>query len=291
MAKPTDLLGAHVSTSGGLHTAPARAAEIDSRVMQIFTSAPQKWSEGVEISEAEADAFRAACEEHGIASTTVHASYLLNHATPKADLYERSVRGLVAELVRCEAIGADHLVLHPGSATDGDRAAGLERNAKAVLRALQVVPGNCRLLLEGTSGKGNVLGRTFEELATMIAFVVASEPALETRIGVCLDTCHLYAAGYDLVNDYKGVMAELRAVLDPALVHCWHINDSEGALGSTTDRHSHIGEGHIGAAAFGQLVNDPLFANTPMLLETPKTPDAVTADTKNLGVLRALRRG
>lgn len=285
---PDDLLGAHVSIGGGVHTAPARAAAIGSRWMQIFTKAPQQWAEPA-FGEAERAAFRAACAEHGVVGTTVHASYLINAASPDAALYEKSVRSLTAEYRRCVTLGAAHLVVHPGAATDGDREAGRARNAAAVVRVLREVQGDTRLCLENTSGRGTILGSRFAELAALLERVADADAALLPRVGVCLDTCHLYAAGYDLRARYAEVIAELDGGIGLERVCVWHLNDSVGALGSTTDRHAHIGEGHLGEAGFLPLLQDARFRDLPMLLETPKGDDPVASDMRNLALLRRLR--
>lgn len=284
-----DLLGAHVSSSGGCHTAPARAAEIGSRWTQIFTKQPQRWAEP-ELSESDGAAYRDACAEHGIVGTTVHASYLINAATPDETLYERSVASLAAEYRRCVTIGAAHLVVHPGSATDGDRQAGLVRNADAVARVLREVEGDTVLCLEGTTGKGNVLGSTLEELRFLLDRIDEQVgPDARARAGCCLDSCHMYAAGYDLRESYEDVMRQVEDVVGLDRIRVWHLNDSQGALGSTTDRHAWIGEGYIGEEGFRQLLRDPRFAALPMLLETPKGDDAVASDRRNLELLRSLR--
>jgi deoxyribonuclease-4 len=283
-----DLLGAHVSVSGGLHTAAERAAGIGSRWTQIFTKAPQQWAEP-ELGPEHCSAYRGACTEHGVVGTTVHASYLINAASPQPALYERSVASLAAEYRRCVAIGAAHLVVHPGSATDGDRAAGLARNAAAVARVLRETDGETVLCLESTSGKGNVLGARLEELARLVAEVEAHDLALAPRVGVCLDTCHLFAAGYDLRDRYDEVMEEIDRTVGLSRVRVWHLNDSEGELGSTVDRHAWIGEGWIGLEGFARLVRDEAHRDVPMLLETPKRDDATASDRRNLAVLRELR--
>lgn len=283
-----DFLGAHVSVTGGVHTAAERAAAIRSRWMQIFTKAPQQWADPV-FGDAERDACCAACEQHGVIGTTVHASYLINAASPKADLYEKSVGSLTAEYRRCVAIGADHLVVHPGSATDGDREAGLIRNADAVVRTLHSVEGDTVLCLEVTTGKGNVLGSTLDELAQLLALITDQDRDLADRVGICLDTCHMYAAGYDLRDGYDAVIAEIERTIGLDRVKVWHLNDSQGALGSTIDRHAWIGEGHIGEEGFRRLVRDDRFREVPMLLETPKLDDPVASDTRNLTLLRSFR--
>jgi len=283
----TDLFGAHVSISGGVATAPARAAEIGSRWTQIFTKAPQQWAEP-QFGDDDGEAYRAACDAHGVVGTTVHASYLINAASPNPALYEKSVRSLAAEYRRCVTIGAAHLVVHPGSATDGDRPAGLARNAAAIVQVLAEEQGDTLLCLECTSGKGNVLGSRLEELAAMVDEILRLDDSLGDRIGVCLDTCHLFAAGYDLRDEYPAFGEAVDGTVGSGMVKVWHLNDSQGALGSTIDRHAWIGEGQIGEEGFRNLVADARFRDIPMLLETPKGDDPVVSDRRNLAVLRGL---
>lgn len=283
-----DSLGAHVSISGGVHNAPERAAAIGSRWTQIFTKAPQQWAEPV-FGDAEREAYHLACEEHGLIGTTVHASYLINAASPQEALYERSVRSLAAEYRRCLVLGANHLVVHPGSATDGDRDAGLVRNASAVVRVLRELEGETFLCLEVTTGRGNVLGSTLGELAQLLERITDEDQAVARRVGFCLDTCHLYAAGYDLGGHYDDIMTEVDRSVGIDRVLVWHLNDSLGALGSTVDRHAGIGEGHLGVESFRPLICDPRFRNLPMVLETPKGDDPTATDRRNLSLLRSLR--
>jgi deoxyribonuclease-4 len=284
-----DLFGAHVSISGGVHNAPERAAAIQSRWTQIFTKAPQRWADP-EFGEAQSESYRSACAEHGIVGTTVHASYLINAASPIQGLFEQSVRSLAGEYRRCAMIGAAHLVVHPGAATDGDREGGLRRHADAVVTVLKEVETETILCLEGTTGKGTVLGNTFEELAAMLSMISDRGGDWLDRVGICLDTCHLYASGYDITHGYETVMGQLEGTLGHERVRVWHMNDSRGGLGSTTDRHAWIGEGFIGEEGFANLVNDERFRGIPMLLETPKGDDAAASDIRNLTVLRGLRR-
>jgi deoxyribonuclease IV len=285
-----DLLGAHVSTSGGgCPSGPARAAEIGSRWIQIFTKQPQRWADPV-FGDREREAYKAACEEHGVIGTTVHASYLINAASPTEWLYEKSVLSLEAEYRRSATIGAAHVVVHPGSATDGDRKSGLLRNAYAVVHALQAIEADTILCLEGTTGKGNILGATLEELRLMLDMVEeVGGSDIRKRAACCLDTCHLYAAGYDLRERYEEVMAEVEHVIGLAEIRVWHLNDSQGALGSKTDRHAWIGDGEIGTEGFRQLMTDDRWIDTPMLLETPKGDDATASDRRNLELLRSMR--
>ena len=202
MAK-VDELGAHVSAAGGVDKAPARAAEIDAAVLQLFTKQPNRWAEK-EIPDETAEAFRAERSRYGIRTAVSHDSYLINLATPDAELFEKSYRSFRMELERCVALGLEYLVTHPGNATDGNVERGLEQNAQAVDRALDEVGGDTMVLLETTAGSGKVLGATFEQLAAMIERIDSRRRA---RVGICLDTCHVWVAGYDLREDYDGVFS------------------------------------------------------------------------------------
>jgi len=280
-----DELGAHVSTAGGVQHAPARAAELPAAVLQLFTKQANRW---VEPDPARLDtaAFLDERARHAIRFAASHDSYLINLATPDATLFERSFHAFRAELRRCVALGLDALVTHPGNATDGDREGGLQRNADAIARALDEVPGPTLVLLETTAGAGRVLGADFPELAAMIERIPAP---LRDRVGVCLDTCHVWAAGYDLQNDYDGVFRRFDAAIGLDRLRLFHLNDSIGPRGSRRDRHADIGAGTLGTEPFRRLLADPRFRHVPKLLETPKGNDALAADRRNLAVLRSLR--
>jgi deoxyribonuclease IV len=280
-----DELGAHVSSAGGVDRAPGRAAQLDSVVLQLFTKQPSRWAEPV-LDEETVRRFGAARAEHGIVAAATHDSYLINLASPDPVLHERSYASFVAELRRCEALGIELLVTHPGHATDGDVDAALARNAGAITRALDEVNGAVHVLLETTAGSGRALGASFEQLGAMIERIA---PAQRARVGVCLDTCHVWAAGYDIASDYGGVMRRFDDAIGCDRLRLFHLNDSIGGLGSRRDRHADIGEGALGEAPFRSLLDDPRFATVPKLLETPKGDDAVANDRRNLGRLRALR--
>ncbi|HEX7117633.1 MAG TPA: deoxyribonuclease IV [Longimicrobiales bacterium] len=280
-----DELGAHVSVAGGIELAPARAAEIDSVVVQIFTKQPNRWAEK-EIPEDTAAAFREARERHGIRIAVSHDSYLINLATPDAALFEKSCDSFRMELRRCVSLGLEYLVTHPGNATDGDVARGLEQNARAIDRALAEVDGDTVVLLETTAGSGKVLGATFEQLADMIDRI---DPARRDRVGICLDTCHVWAAGYDLRREYDGVFDRLDRTVGLDRLRLFHLNDSVGDLGSRRDRHADIGHGTLGDEPFRRLMNDDRFRSVPKVLETPKGDDYAAADRANLGRLRGYR--
>lgn len=281
------LLGAHVSTAGGCRNAPARGADIGAVAIQVFTKQPNRWAE-VQLSTDECLAFRLALAEHGVAYANAHDSYLINLATPDPLLLDRSYAAFAAELRRANQLGLDALVTHPGNATDGDVPRGLAQNADLIGRALEEMGGTAMVLLETTAGSGKVLGSRFEELAEMIDRMPAG---VRDRVGVCVDTCHVYAAGYDLRGDYDGVINALADVIGLERVRLFHLNDSATAFASRRDRHAAIGEGSLGDEPFRRLVNDPRFASVPMVLETPKEhpddpKDVVTLDRQNLARLR-----
>lgn len=279
-----DELGAHVSIAGGVANAPARAAALAAQVMQIFTKMASRWAEPL-ITEHDATAFRAAVTAHGIRFTAAHDSYLINLASPDPVLHARSLESFRAELRRCALLGIDCVVSHPGNATDDDVPSGIARNADAITRALEECPGPA-LLLETTAGAGRVLGATFPQLAEIIARIPA---ALQPRVGVCLDTCHVWAAGYDLRSDYDDVFRELDDALGLTRLRLFHFNDSVAPLGSRRDRHAHIGAGALGDGPFRRILLDERFAAVPKLIETPKDDDVLVADRRNLAHLRALR--
>jgi deoxyribonuclease-4 len=283
--RQTDELGAHVSAQGGAQNAPARAAEIGAVVFQLFTKQPNRWAEPV-LSSATGDAFRNAREEFGIQAVASHDSYLINLASPDPALWERSLACFRGELERCEVLGLEYLVTHPGNATDGDVDAGIHRNALGLTRALEASPGVTRVLLEITAGSGTSIGATFENLAAIRAGV--PEPH-RSRVGVCFDTCHVYAAGYDLVNDYEAVWESFDRVLGLDRLWLFHLNDSRHPLGSRKDRHADIGEGALGEDPFRRIMRDARFTDVPKVLETPKGEDGVAADRENLARLRRFR--
>jgi deoxyribonuclease IV len=281
------LLGAHVSTAGGCRNAPGRAADIGANAIQVFTKQPNRWAE-VQVSGDEALAFRAGLAEHGVAFANAHDSYLINLATHDALLLDRSYAAFLGELRRANELGLDALVTHPGNATDGDLPRGLAQNADMIGRALEEAGGTVQVLLETTAGSGKVIGARFEQLAEMIARMPGS---VDDRVGVCVDTCHVYAAGYDLRGDYDGVMNALADVIGLDRVRLFHLNDSATPFASRRDRHAAIGEGSLGDEPFRRLMNDPRFALVPKVLETPKEhpenpKDLVTLDRINLARLR-----
>ena len=275
------LLGAHVSIAGGTHEAPPRAKAIDATAMQVFSKMANRWAERDCLDE-ECTRFRAALAETNVRATMAHDSYLINLASPDPVLRARSLDSFIAELRRCGALGIGVLVSHPGNFMD-DREAGIARNADAITEALERVPGDVMLCLETTAGSGTSLGSSFDELAAIIARVGSD---VRGRVGVCVDTCHVYSAGYDLVNDYDGVWARFEDALGIPAPQAMHLNDSKTPLGSRRDRHELIAEGSLGEAPFRRLMNDPRFAAVPKVIETPKLDDAEATDRRMLERLR-----
>jgi deoxyribonuclease-4 len=261
--------------------APPRATAIDATAIQLFTKMANRWAER-DCEDEECRLFRERLAETRVQATMAHDSYLINLASPDAPLRARSLASFVAELRRCHALGLDYLVSHPGNYMD-DRDAGIARNADAISEALGAVPGRTVLCLETTAGSGTALGATFEELATLIERI---DPAQRERVGVCLDTCHVYSAGYDLVNDYDGVIARLDDALGLARLKGMHLNDSKTPFASKRDRHELIAEGSLGEGPFRRIMTDERLASVPKVIETPKLEDATATDSRMLVRLR-----
>jgi deoxyribonuclease IV len=282
---PSDEVGAHISTAGGVEHAPARAREIGSVTLQLFTKQPNRWAEPV-ISPERAEAYAQEHRERRIATAGAHDSYLINLSTPDPLLWERSYAAFRAELARCTALALDFLVTHPGNATDGDRESGIARNAHGVTRALEEVPGSTRVLLEITAGSGTSVGGSLEDLQAILEQI--PEPQ-RRRVGICFDTCHAYSAGYDLVANYDGVWREFEDRFGMERLGLFHLNDSKHPFASRKDRHEHIGQGTLGEGPFRRIMTDPRFQAVPKVLETPKGDDMVTLDRENLARLRRFR--
>ncbi len=281
-------VGAHMSIAGGLHRAIERAESEGATALQIFVRNQRQW-DAKPMADDDRDRFREARLASGLSGVIAHASYLPNLASPDDALWERSISAITDELGRADALGLDALVLHPGAHMGSGVDAGLTRISRAVRRILDAHPrARCRLLFETTAGAGTQIGSRFDELARLMA---TSGPL--DRLGVCLDTCHVYAAGHDIGSaaGYRRVRRELDAIVGLVHLHAVHVNDSEGALGSHLDRHAHIGRGEIGDAGFGALMRDPRLAAVPKILETPKgRTRGRTWDAVNLARLRRLAR-
>ena len=275
-------LGAHVSIAGGTPESALRALEIGASAAQIFTKQANRWLER-EVDATETDAFRAAFARTPVRWICAHDSYLINLASPDPELRARSIESFRTELRRCHALGLDALVSHPGNFMD-ERSNGLSRNADAIVEALELEHGPTRLLMELTAGQGTVLGGTFEEMAELLSRIPSS---LASRVGVCLDTAHIWPAGYDLVSDYDGVWNRFGDTIGFAQLGCLHLNDSKAALGSHLDRHELIGEGTIGAEVFRRIMTDERLASVPRIIETPKGDIPAAADSRMLSLLRS----
>lgn len=288
-------LGAHMSIAGGLPRAVDRARASRCDALQIFTKSAGQWRARALPSE-EIALFRRRVEESGIHPVVAHNSYLINLAAATAGLREQSIAALGDEMDRAEALGLNGLVMHPGSYTTGTEAEGLRLIADALAVLLRARPGaRTMILLEHTAGQGTNLGHRFEHLASIIERLDGSP-----RVGVCLDTCHLLTAGFDLCSEtgYEDTFREFDRVVGLDRIKAFHLNDSKRPCGSRVDRHEHIGKGCLGLEPFRRLLNDRRFANLPMLLETPKleTPasrrrsDVDPWDARNLRTLRKLIR-
>lgn len=280
-------LGAHMSIAGGLDRAPLRGRQAGCDTIQLFTKSNRQW-QAKPLTDRETAAYRAALTATGIGPVVAHDCYLINLAAPAAPTWRRSVAAFREEMERAEQLGIPFLVTHPGAHLGAGEAAGIARVAEALNTLHAALPDLAlQVLLETTAGQGTSLGRRFEEIAAILERVEAAH-----RVGVCLDTCHLFAAGYDIRTPagYAKTVQDLAACVGIGRVQAIHLNDSKGGLGSRLDRHAHIGEGSLGTAAFRLLLTDPRFRRIPMILETPKDGDDGSADRRNLARLRRLLR-
>ena len=280
------LFGAHKSIAGGYHNALLEAQAHACDTVQLFTKNNNQWR-AKDLTADDIRIFKKTLRQTRLRFPMAHDCYLINLASPDAVLYRKSVEAFVIEVQRAEALGLRYLVTHPGAAVDGDEEAGLAR----VARALDEVHGCCpdfrvQVLLETTAGQGSSLGHRFEHLARILTLV--SQPE---RLGICLDTCHVFAAGYALYpeEEYRATFRAFDRQIGLSRLRAFHLNDSLKPFGSRVDRHAHIGKGLIGIEAFRLLVNDRRFRNRPMILETPKeSADMDDMDAINLRVLRRL---
>ena len=273
------ILGAHEGVAGGVSTAFARADEDGADSVQIFTKSARGWAAKA-LDPEEVRRFRAEARRTG-KPVAAHSSYLINAGAQDKLIRKKSWAALADELARCAALGIRWLIFHPGSHPDADE--GIRVAADGMAQALDRVPGPVRLLVETTAGQGSSLGWRFEQVAALREGVPG---ALRRRVGVCLDTCHVFAAGYDIrtAEGTKATLAELDRAVGLSHLEAFHLNDCKKPLGCRVDRHEHIGQGQIGLEAFRALVNDPRFAATPAFLETD------LRFRENLGVLRSLVR-
>ena len=279
------MLGAHVSSQGGVATAPARGGSLRATAIQLFTKTPNQWRERVLAGE-QIERFREEVARHRLEAVVSHDSYLINLASPDPVLRARSIESFQKELERSRTLGLRAVVSHPGNYMD-DRAAGLERNAAGYAQSLQSVPGDVEVWIEGTAGSGTALGARFEELRDLRN---ALPDQIRTRVGFCLDTAHLHAVGYDL-GQLESVWEEFDRVIGFNLLKCLHLNDSRAARGSRVDRHEWIAEGKIGPEPFRRIMRDPRLAGVVKIIETPKRDDPLRHDRRMLRRLRAYARG
>jgi deoxyribonuclease IV len=278
------LLGAHMSISGGHALAIDRATACGMTACQIFTKNANQWS-AKPIDPAGAEAFRTRVAESEIAAIVAHDSYLINLASPDETLWGRSVAAFRDELTRCDQLGVPWLVTHPGAHMGTGVDAGVGRVAEGLNRIFDEHPElEVTVLLETTAGQGSTLGRSFDELASILDQIEDQE-----RVGVCFDTCHVFAAGYDIRDEarYAATMRAFDETIGLDRLRVFHLNDSKKGLGAKVDRHAHIGEGELGLEPFRLILNDDRFAGRPGILETPKEDDPAD-DHRNLASLRAL---
>lgn len=276
--------GSHMSASGGVDKALARGEAIPIESLQIFSKNERQWI-AKPLDPDAVTRFHAEVERTGIAKLVVHDSYLINLASPKPDILEKSIPAFTDELQRCDILGVPCLVTHPGAHTGSGVEAGIARFAQSLNEIFATMPDNRTMtLLETTAGQGTTLGRTFEEIAAIIDLVED-----KARVGVCLDTCHIFAAGYDYrtPEQYAETMTRFDETIGIDRLKVIHLNDSKNPLGSNKDRHDHIGDGEIGLEGFRQFVNDPRLAGLPGILETEKD-DAGDHDRRNIATLRNL---
>ncbi|HEX2476429.1 MAG TPA: deoxyribonuclease IV [Lacipirellulaceae bacterium] len=280
------ILGAHQSIAGGYYKAAERARAVGCDCVQIFTKNNNQWR-AKELTDEDAKLFKAALKRHHITHPLSHDSYLINLASPDPVLWKKSVDSFVMEMFRADRLGIRYLVTHPGAYTSGSEESGIATVVRALDEVhVQTRGVKTRCLLENTAGQGSCLGWRFEQLAEMIDRV--QNPEL---LGVCIDTCHLFAAGYAISTekDYQETMRALDKIVGRKLVRAFHLNDSAKPFGSRVDRHAHIGRGMIGKEAFRLLLNDRRFSKVPMYIETPKGQEnGKDLDAINLRVLRRL---
>lgn len=278
---PGDLIGAHISTQGGLHTVFERASAIKATALAMFAKNSNQWK-GKTLTAEDIAAFN---EKRHVRPIVTHASYLINLATTNPEFHKKSIAAMIDELDRAERLGIHAVVLHPGAHLGAGADAGLDQIARSLDQVHAAIPDHRVVtLLETAAGQGSCLGCTFEELGRVMTLVDDKR-----RVGVCIDTCHVFAAGYDVRTreGYEQMIGEVEQHVGVENVGAFHINDSKRELGSRVDRHEHIGKGQLGLDAFSFVVNDPRFKRIPKMIETPKTVET-TSDRRNLRLLRSL---
>src|SRR5579884_649520 len=280
-AKHGDLIGAHISTKGGVHTVFDRAAAIDASAIALFAKNSNQWK-GKELTDADCALF---AEKRTIMPIFTHASYLINLATTNPEFHRKSIAAMIDELDRAERLHIAAVVLHPGAHMGAGARAGIEQIARSLDQIHAALPNhNVVTLLETAAGQGSCVGCSFEELGEIIRLVDDRK-----RVGICFDTCHVFASGYDMRTRaaYEDTIERVEEHVGIRNVGLFHLNDSKKPLGSRVDRHEHIGDGQLGLDAFAFLLNDERFRRIPKLLETPKKIEH-ESDRRNLATLRGL---
>jgi deoxyribonuclease-4 len=278
---PGDLIGAHISTKGGLHNVFDRAAAINASAIALFAKNSNQWK-GKTMTDEDVQTFASLRNIEPIVS---HASYLINLATTNPEFHAKSIAAMIDELDRAERLGIHGVVLHPGAHLEAGVDPGLDQIARSLDQVHAAIPDHRAVtFLETAAGQGSCVGCTFEELGRIIDAVDEKQ-----RVGICIDTCHIFAAGYEIRtrDGYEQMVEEVERYVGVENVGVFHLNDSKKGLGSRVDRHQHIGEGEIGLEAFRFLLNDERFAKIPKLLETPKTIET-ESDRRNIAALRSL---
>ncbi len=280
-------LGAHMSAAGGLENALLIAKNAGCQCVQLFSANQRQWH-AKPVSDEQVEVFRQTYQSSGLADLVVHASYLINLAATNVETHKKSVNALREELGRCERLGIDYLVLHPGAHMDAGETKGIEKITESLNRVLTNGWAG-QLLLETTAGQGSSVGCRFEHLAEIRAGLERPE-----KVGVCMDTCHVFAAGYDIRSPegYRQTMKDFDQTVGLKHLKVLHVNDSKTAFGSRVDRHEHLGKGNIGKSGFANLVNDNKLNKLPLILETPKgtSPGGRDYDKLNLAYLRKLKK-
>jgi len=282
-------IGIHLGTSGGPSTAVERAREIGANTFQIFSSSPRMWK-SPKVDPEQSKRMRQLRAEYNIGPLVIHTSYLVNVCSQNEDVRQKSIVAFRGEIERALALGAEYLVLHPGSWKGLTREEGLRLAAASISEAAAGLPWqstNFHILIENTAGAEFSLGGSFEQVAELVARLQTAGPDV-CPIGVCLDTCHTHVAGYDVVSDagYEETVRLIEATMGLAAVRVWHCNDAKAARGSKLDRHENIGQGTMGLEPFRRLLNDPRFAHCAFIAETPV--DEPGDDERNVRMLRSL---
>jgi len=274
------MIGPHVSIAGGIEKAFSRAAEVGATAMQIFTRNASRW-QAKPLAPAAVAAFKQARSDSAIGYVAAHDSYLINLASPDATLRNKSIDTFVDEMQRCEQLGIEDLVMHPGAHMQQGPEAGIRQLVESFQSVFAQAPVGVRVLLENTAGQGSCLGARFEELAEILERLPAA------NLAICFDTCHALAAGYDLTSEaaYAATMAEFDRLIGCQRLALFHLNDSKKPVGARVDRHQHVGQGEIGAAGFRALLQDSRFIGIAKIIETP-SGEQHCHDLENLALLR-----